>query len=150
MFRNVFTGLVLMAVFASSAFASSEISCRYDGIANDSWPDRGPDRSDMFKFTNLAETEGAFAAWTPFANIGGETQPLDVTEVKVFRCTNCFEITAQTSLSRQTTQFKVTIKQDPISGEVRSNIVYRMNFGGPADWVSFNDKPGACWIEDRS
>jgi hypothetical protein len=136
--------LVAFLFISGSAFAG--INCSFDNIPNGSSPDNGPVRNDLFKFAGLGEGEGAEvgAYWTPFYNLGGSTQPLKIVKVDTFRCPNCFDVYASTLGNGQVTKFKVSIRQDGLGNEIYANIKYRMNRGGPTNWVPFNETPGVC------
>ncbi len=146
MIRTAVSGTLLMLSFASSAFAV-EITCRFDNIPNGSYPDAGPVRNDMFKFALDASGTGTeYGFWTPFFNLGAESEPLTVSSVMSPRCPNCYNIFARTH-GEQWSEFKVEVRQDAVSKAVSADVEYRMNVGGPTEWYPFNLEPGVCSIK---
>jgi hypothetical protein len=145
--NKVLGGLVAFLFVSVSAFAG--INCSFDNIPNGSFPDSGPVRNDLFKFAGLGEGEGAEvgAYWTAFYNLGGSTQPLKIVKIDTFRCPNCFDVYANTLGDAQVTMFKISIRQDGQGNEIYSNIKYRMNRGGPSNWLPFNETPGICYAK---
>jgi len=145
---NTVLGSLVAFLFVSvSAFAG--INCSFDKIPNGSFPDSGPVRNDLFKFTGLGEGEEAEvgAYWTTFYNLGGSTHLLKIVKIDTFRCPNCFDVYANTLGNGQVTMFKISIRQDGQGNEIYSNIKFRMNRGGPSNWVSFNETPGTCYAK---
>lgn len=138
--------LVAVLFMSSSAFAS--INCVFNDIPNGGFPDKGPVRNDLFKFSGLGEGEGAEvnAFWTPFYNLGSETIPLKVVNVDTFRCPNCFDVFADTQ-GGQVSNFKISIRQDGLGNMIYANVQYRMNVGGPTKWTPFNEAPGVCILK---
>jgi hypothetical protein len=135
----------LFAVLFMSSSAFAGINCVFNNIPNGGFPDQGPIRNDMFKFSGLGAGEGAKvdAFWTPFYNLSSETIPLKVVEVVTLRCPNCFDVFANTE-GAQVANFKIAIRQDGLGNKIYANVEYKMNVGGPEEWTAFNETPGVC------
>ena len=144
MFRSMFYCLAVVSMFASSAFATSTIHCRYNNIPNGSWPDTGAVRNDMIKISGL-DTNAPTAYWTPFVDSSAISEPLTVTKVQTFRCPNCYDVYAQTPSEGDVTYFKIHIEQDTSTDEIKSDFWYRKDVGGPTDWVQMNEEAGICF-----
>jgi hypothetical protein len=146
MLSRLFGVTIALTLFSGAALADASYSCMFRNIPNGSAEFPAPARTDFIKLAELTGDAPA-AYWTPFANLGAETQPLVVTDVLVFRCPNCFEVLAQTAGESQVTFFKISIEQNFSSGTIESQVWYRMNVGGPTEWVPFNKEPGVCQLD---
>jgi hypothetical protein len=143
MFRSMICSFAVFTMFASSAFATSTIHCRYNNIPNGSWPDNGAIRNDMIKISGI-DTNAPQAYWTPFVDTSSSSEPLIVTKVQAFRCPNCYDVYAQTLGGSYVIFFKIHIEQDTLSDEIRSDFWFRQDVGGPTDWVQMNEEAGIC------
>lgn len=146
-FKKLFFATLFLMAMNSSAFAS--MSCQFDNVPNGGGPDTGAVRHDLFKFSGLnADSDdlsqvGAY--WTPFFNLGTETQNLVVTSFARFRCPNCYEVIAKTAGEGQVIEFKISINGS-LMQTIEADVQYRVNVGGPSEWVAFSDKPGVCSV----